>query len=94
MNNTEQSGVAIKSNVTLKSRSVVQPIDNMSIEYFDVRLNSALTQEQKALKIKMLFWAKKIYDENNHLVQDECYKGCRNCGEIYNHCKRPQNKLK
>ena len=94
MNNTEQSGVVIKSNVTLKSRGVVPPIDNLPNQYFDIRMNTVLTQEQEALKEKMMYWAKKIYDENNHLVQDECYKGCQNCGEINNHCKRPQNKLK
>ncbi len=92
MNSTEQSGVVIKSNVNLKSRGVVPPIDNMPEQYFDVRLDSSLTQEQKALKLKMLFWANTIYNEKNHLVQDECYKGCQNCGEINNHCKRPQNK--
>jgi hypothetical protein len=91
MNNIEQSDVIIKSNVTLKSRGVVPPIDNMSKEYFDVRMDSALTQEQRALKIKMLFWAKEIYDKNRNPIQDECYKGCQNCGEVNNHCKRPQN---
>ena len=71
MNNKEQSSVLIKSNVTLKSRGVLPPIDNMPKQYFDVRLNTALTQEQKALKEKMMFWAEKVYDDNNNPVEDE-----------------------
>ena len=94
MNNKVQSSVVIKSNVMLKSRGVVPPIDNMPNEYFDVRIASALTQEQKVLKEKMLYWAEKIYDENSHSFQDACYKDCQNCGDKNNHCKRPQNKLK
>ncbi len=92
MNNTEKSSVVIKSNVTLKSRGVIPPIDNMPIEYFDVRLNNLLTKEQEILKTKMMFWANNIVDENGNKVEDECYKGCENCGEANNPCKRPQNK--
>lgn len=92
MNNIEQSSVVIKSNVTLKSRCVVPPIDNMPKEYFDVRISTALTLEQQEQKIKMLFWANDIIYENNKIVEDECYKGCKNCGEISNNCKRPQNR--
>lgn len=91
MNNTDKSSVVIKSNVTLKSRGVVPPIDNMPNEYFDVRFGTALTKEQQVQKAKMLFWAKDIFDENNNKVEDECFKGCENCGEINNNCKRPQN---
>lgn len=94
MNNTEQCGVAIKSNVTLKSSGVLPPIDNMPNEYFDVRLEDALNQHQKALKIKMMFWANEIRDVNNNLVKDDCFKGCQNCGETNNHCKRPPNFIK
>jgi hypothetical protein len=92
MNNMEQSSITIKSNVTIKSRGVVPPIDNMPAQYFDTRLNTTLTQEQRTQKEKMQFWAEKVYDENNNLVKDECYKGCQNCGEPTNHCKRPQNR--
>lgn len=88
----EQSGVIIKSNVTLKSRGLVPPIDNIRNQYFDVRLNTSLTKEQLKLKQKMMYWAKKVYDERGNPVVDECYKGCQNCGEKNNHCKRPQNK--
>ena len=92
MKNKEQSNVVIKSNVTLKSRGAVPPIDNMPKEYFDVRLDSSLTPEQKAMKIKMLFWTENVFDENKNTSKDECYRGCINCGENNNHCKRPQNK--
>ena len=42
----------------------------MPKQYFDVRLNTALTQEQKALKEKMMFWAEKVYDDNNNPVEE------------------------
>lgn len=91
MNNKEEISIVIKSNVTLKSRGALPPIDNMPREYFDVRLDSALTEKQREMKLKMLFWADNIYDTNNNPVEDVCYKGCLNCGEKNNHCKRPQN---
>jgi len=93
MSSKEHSNIIIKSNVTLKSRGLIPPIDNMRNQYFDVRLNSVLTNKQKRLKEKMLYWAEKVYDDNENPVVDECFKGCQNCGEKYNHCKRPQNKL-
>jgi hypothetical protein len=91
MSNTEMSGVLLKSNITLKSRGIDRPIDNMPNEYFDVRINVALTNDQRAMKLKMLFWADKIYDENNNIVKDDCYNGCVNCCQIGNYCKRPKN---
>ncbi len=93
MSKKEQINVSIKSNVMTKSRGIVPSIDNMSKEYFDVRLDNALTVKQRAMKEQMLFWAEIICDTNHNLVEDECYKGCQNCGEDNNHCKRPQNKL-
>ena len=89
-----QSSISIKSNVTLRSRGVVPPMDNTPSEYFDVRLRPVLTQEQLVQKEKMMFWAEKVYDENNNLVNDECFKGCKNCGEKFNHCKRLPNRQK
>lgn len=84
--------ITIKSNVTLKSRTLIPPIDNMPDNYFDVRLGSALTESQKKGKEKMMYWAKVVLDENNDMSSDNCYKGCENCGEINNNCKRNQNK--
>lgn len=88
-----KSTVGIKSNVMLKSREIVPPIDNMHEQYFDVRLNTVLTEYQKIQKEKMQFWAKVICDENMNPVNDPCYKGCENCGEPNNNCQRPQNFL-
>lgn len=88
------NNITIKSNVTLNNRGIVPPIDNMPDEYFDVRLGDILTDEQKNQKNKMMFWAEKILDENNNLVINDCYKGCQNCGEINNNCKRQHNLLK
>jgi hypothetical protein len=86
-----KSSVIIKSNVSLKRRELVRPMDNMPKQYFDVRVDSALTPEQKIQKEKMLFWANKIVDENGNPVEWQCYKGCLDCGEPKNHCKRPLN---
>lgn len=86
-----KSSVIIKSNVSLKSRELVPPIDNMPKQYFDVRLHNVLTQEQKIQKEKMMFWANRIVDENGNPVEWQCYKGCLDCGEPNNHCKRPLN---
>ena len=94
MKNKEKSGVNIKSNVMLKSRGLVPPIDNMSSQYFDVRLKTSLTKEQLALKEKMMYWGESICNKDGTAVADNCYKGCINCGEDNNHCKRPQNKKK
>lgn len=90
----EQSTITIKSNITLNIRGVVPPMDNMHTEYFDTRLGEKLSEEQRKQKDKMLYWAEKVYDENNNEVKDECYKGCENCGEMHNHCKRLPNKRK
>lgn len=89
-----KSNITIKSNVVLKSRPLVLPIDNMPTQYFDVRMNTILTPEQQMQKEKMMFWAKKVCDESGNPIEDYCYKGCENCGEINNQCKRPQNKFK
>lgn len=86
-----KSSVIIKSNVSLKSRELVPPMDNMPKQYFDVRVDSALTREQKIQKEKMMFWANRIVDENGNPVEGQCYKGCLDCGEPKNHCKRPLN---
>lgn len=91
MENIEKSSVTIKSNVMLKSRGMIPPMDNLPQQYFSVLLDDVLTKEQKELKEKMMFWANRIYDENMNQVIDECYKGCENCGDILNNCKRPQN---
>lgn len=93
MYSTDQSNVIVKSNVTLKQRGAVSPIDNMPNQYFDIRLSNILTQEQSIMKEKMHYWADKVYDEKKNLVEDKCYKGCQNCCEYNNHCKRPQNKI-
>lgn len=94
MKTPEQSSVAIKSNVTLKSRKLIKPIDNLSREYFDVRSHNNLTYYQQLMKEKMLFWAHKIYDEDGNSVKDECFKGCLNCGHPHNDCQLPQNRIK
>lgn len=86
-----KSSVIIKSNVSLRRRELVPPMDNMPEQYFDVRVDSALTPEQKIQKEKMMFWANRIVDENGNLVEGQCYKGCLDCGETNNHCKRPLN---
>jgi hypothetical protein len=86
-----QSNISVKSNVMLKIRGEVPPIDNMPGMYFDVRLRTALNKEQSMQLEKMHFWAKKIYDEENNLILDECYKGCENCGNKNNHCKLTKN---
>ena len=88
-------GVTIKSNVMIKPkdrREIIPPMDNLPEEYFDVRLDSALTTSQQQLREKMMFWAERVYDDEGNLYEDKCYKGCRDCGESNNHCKRPQNK--
>lgn len=93
MNNTEKSTVRIKSNVNLKSRGILKPIDNMPREYFDVRSDNRLTTLQREMKERMLYWADKIYDDSGNLVNDECHKGCLNCGDGSNNCQRTQNKF-
>lgn len=90
----EQSTITIKSNITLKLRGVVPPMDNMPTEYFDPRLRETLSEEQRKQKEKMMFWADKVFDDQNNLIQEVCYKSCQNCGEKHNHCKRLPNKRK
>ena len=90
-------GVTIKSNVMIKpkfkdSREIVPPMDLLKQEYFDVRLGTVLTTSQQNLLEKMMFWAERVYDDEGNLYEDRCYKGCHDCGQPNNHCKRPQNK--
>jgi hypothetical protein len=92
MENSEKSSVFIKSNITLKSRALVKPIDNMPRQFFDVSLDNVLTPTQRLMKTKMLFYANKVLDENGNEVEDYCFKNCKNCGESNNDCQRPQNK--
>jgi hypothetical protein len=94
INNKDKSNIIVKSNVTLLSRGVLTPIDNMPNQYFDPRLRNVLTIEQSKMLEKMLFWAENIYDDYNNSVEDKCYKACQNCGEANNDCKRPLNKNK
>lgn len=88
----EKSTVEIKSNVSLKSRGFIPPMDNLPSEYFSVLLDNKLSEHQRTMKLKMLFWANTIIDEEGSLVEDRCYKGCINCGHQNNDCKRPQNR--
>ncbi len=93
LNNSDNSTIIVKSNVTLLSRGILPPIDNMSNQYIDIRLANVLTLEQRKMKEKMHFWAENVCDENKNHIEDKCYKACQNCGEKNNHCKRPQNKI-
>lgn len=68
------------------------PMDNLPDGYFDVRRASTLTLSQKTLKEQMMYWADKVQDKNGDIIKIKCYKGCLDCGEPNNHCKRPQNK--
>lgn len=87
-------GISIKSNITLRNRIVIPPMDNSSRELFDVRLRDSLTKSQSLELEKEHFRASIVLDSELNEVEDNCYKGCIDCGDPANHCQRPQNIIK
>ena len=91
MKDIQEPSLTLKSNVTLKSREVILPMDNVPVMKVDVRYRNTLTEAQKKQLDNMLFYVEEIVNENNERVEVKCFKGCENCGKINNNCRRPQN---
>lgn len=88
----KKTNIEIKSNVMLKEKGRIHPVDLFPRGYFDTRSKHHLTPKEKLIMEKMLFWAETIKDEFGNIVVDDCFKGCANCGDVNNDCNRPTNR--
>ncbi len=94
----EKSSVKLVSNIMLKSRIAETkdgkiaylPFDLLPEEYNDVRNDQFLTEYQKTQKLKKLFAAKRIIDEDTgKTISDETTKGSGNSVKVIKEESKP-----
>jgi len=78
-----KSNIKIQSNVVIKSKAENKlqdyiPFDLMRDEYFDVRLDDKLSEQQKKQKLKKYFAATGIIDEDE-LYPQKNPEMCNSC---------------